>query len=159
MSTDPTCPFCRIVRGDEPALLIYDDATSIAFLDRDPAAEGHTLVVPRMHSRNLFDVEPASADALFSSAVRVARLLNSALHPDGLTMIQTNEPAGWQSVFHFHLHLVPRWKGDNLVQPWHAGRTPSDALVATRSRILHADGDGASLAERGSQRPRSNETL
>ena len=143
MSTGDPCPFCRIATGDEPAALIYEDANSIAFLDREPAAEGHTLVVPRAHSRNLFDIDPASASALFTSAVHVARLLNVALQPDGLTLIQTNEAAGGQSAFHIHLHLVPRWVGDDLVEPWHANRAPIDALEATRSRILRATGEAS----------------
>lgn len=145
MSEEPPCPFCRIVRGDEPALLLYEDADSIAFLDRAPAAQGHTLVVPREHSRNLFDIDPASSNSLFSTAIHVARLLKAALRPDGLTMIQTNEAAGWQSVFHFHLHLVPRWERDDLAPPWRTNRAPTDVLAATQSRILRAAGDASEL--------------
>ena len=138
MSDESPCPFCRIVRGDQPTLLIYEDTTSIAFLDRAPAAPGHTLVVPREHARNLFDIDPARASTLFSTAIHVARLLKEALRPDGLTMIQTNEAAGWQSVFHFHLHLVPRWERDDLAPPWRTSRAPVDVLAATQSRILRA---------------------
>lgn len=138
MTNDPACPFCRIVRDGETAFIIYEDAASIAFLDREPAAEGHTLVVPRVHSRNLFDIDPHVASALLASAARVARVLNAALHPDGLTMIQTNEAAGWQSVFHFHLHLIPRWVDDTLAPPWESGPVADDSLARVRSRILRA---------------------
>ena len=141
MSVDSACPFCRIARGEEPALLVYDDASTVAFLDRAPVAPGHTLVVPRVHSRNLFDIDPETAGALFSTAIHVARLLRTALRPDRLTLIQTNEAAGWQSVFHFHLHLVPRWEDDDLAPPWRSERAPRDALAATHARILRASGD------------------
>ena len=136
MSDDSPCPFCRIVRGSEPAHIIYEDADSIAFLDREPAAEGHTLLVPRLHARTLLDITPASAGALMIAATLVARMIDLAFHPDGMTMVQTNAHAGGQTIFHVHLHLVPRWAGDNLVAPWRAERADSRVLATTRSRFL-----------------------
>ena len=136
MSDDSPCSFCRIVRGSEPAHIIYEDADSIAFLDREPAAEGHTLLVPRLHARTLLDITPASAGALMIAATLVARMIDLAFHPDGMTMVQTNEHAGGQTIFHVHLHLVPRWAGDNLVAPWRAERADSRVLATTRSRFL-----------------------
>ena len=136
MSPDSPCSFCRILSGDEPAHVVFDDADAVAFLDWAPAATGHTLVVPRQHARTLLDMDPASAGALMSSAARVARLLDRALHPDGLTMLQTNEEAGWQSAFHVHLHLIPRWTGDDLVLPRRPELADERALADTRRRIL-----------------------
>jgi histidine triad (HIT) family protein len=138
MRTDESCSFCRIVHGSDPAFVVYEDAHSIAFLDRQPAAEGHTLVVPRIHSRTLFDIDPSNAGALMTSATFVARLIHRALQPDGMTLIQTNEHAGGQTVFHVHLHLVPRWNGDKLITPWRADRADVNALGSVRSRLLAA---------------------
>jgi histidine triad (HIT) family protein len=136
MTFDPSCPFCDIVRGLGPAHLVYEDESSMAFLDFAPAAEGHTLVIPRSHARTLLDISPASAAALLSSATHVARLIDRTFHPDGMTMVQANERAGGQTVFHVHLHLVPRWNGDALFRPWDARRVPTETLAATRLRMI-----------------------
>jgi histidine triad (HIT) family protein len=136
MRTDESCLFCRIVRGSDPAYVVYEDANSIAFLDRQPAAEGHTLVVPRVHSRTLLDIGPENAGALMTSATLVARIIHRALQPDGMTLIQTNEHAGGQSVFHVHLHLVPRWNGDNVIVPWRAQRADPLELDPIQSKLL-----------------------
>jgi histidine triad (HIT) family protein len=110
--------FCSIVAGSLPAHRIYEDQDTLAFLDIHPAAAGHTLVVPKTHATDLFTIAPETAAAVMRSATRVARLLDDVLTPDGLTVIQTNRAAGWQDVFHLHMHLVPRWDTDTLVRPW-----------------------------------------
>ncbi|MGB8198044.1 MAG: HIT family protein [Acidimicrobiales bacterium] len=138
MSFDPTCPFCDIARGAGPAHVVYEDEHSMAFLDIAPAAEGHTLVIPRTHARTLLDIAPASAATLMSGATQVARLIDRTFHPDGMTMVQANERAGGQTVFHVHLHLVPRWNGDPLFRPWIATRAPTELLSATHARMVAA---------------------
>jgi histidine triad (HIT) family protein len=141
MTVGADCVFCRIVNGSEPAHIVYQDLDSVAFFPLAPAAEGHTLVVPRLHSRTLLDISPVSAGALMISATHVARMLERALHPDGMTMFQTNERAGWQSVFHVHLHLVPRWDNDKLVTPWKIREPVGQDLDCLRLRII-TDGVG-----------------
>jgi histidine triad (HIT) family protein len=136
MTSDPECPFCNIVRGSEPAHIVYEDEDSIAFLDIAPAAEGHTLVIPRTHARTLLEIAPASAGALMSSATHVAHLIDRTFRPEGMTMVQTNGRAGWQSVFHVHLHLVPRWNGDELIRPWRSTRAPDEVLTATKLKMI-----------------------
>jgi len=136
MSNNSSCSFCGIVSGSETAHIVYEDADSIAFLDREPAAEGHTLVVPRLHARTLLEISPASAGALMTSATHVARMIDRAFHPDGMTMVQTNEHAGGQTAFHVHLHLVPRWNNDGLIRPWHAERADAQILASTRLKML-----------------------
>ena len=138
MSTDAPCSFCRIVSGLEPAHVVYEDASAVAFLDREPAARGHTLVIPRSHSRTLLDIDPLNAGALMTSVTYVARLLDRALHPDGLTTLQTNERAGGQSAFHLHVHLIPRWTNDGLSLPRVTKRADPQTLSATRAAILAA---------------------
>jgi histidine triad (HIT) family protein len=139
MSQESSCIFCRIVGGSESAHIVYQDSSAIAFFPLAPVSEGHTLVVPRVHARTLLDIDPASAGALMVAATNVARILQRALQPEGLTMFQTNEKAGWQSVFHVHLHLVPRWANDKLVQPWTVKSSEVGDLDSLRIRIAFHD--------------------
>ena len=141
MSVESDCPFCRIVNGSEPAHIVYVDQDSIAFLDQRPAAEGHSLVVPRIHARTLLDMIPTSAGALMIAATHVARIVDRTLQPDGFTVFQTNEVAGGQSVFHVHLHLVPRWEGDNLIAPWRAKLAEENVLARVRLKIIARTGE------------------
>jgi histidine triad (HIT) family protein len=132
-----SCVFCDIVSGAAPARVVHRDDRTIAFLDIGQAAPGHTLVVPRSHVRNLLDCSPDLAGSVFAATSDVARLLADRLHPDGITVFQANEPAGWQDVFHLHVHIVPRWTGDALVRPWKsAGPTREEVLEATLQKII-----------------------
>jgi len=136
MTSDPSCIFCDIVRGTAPAHIVCEDEHSIAILDIAPAAEGHILVIPRTHFRTLIDIDETSAGALMSFATKVASVIDRTLHPDGMTLIQTSDNAGGQSVFHIHLHLVPRWNDDNLIKPWRTLRVPAELLASTRMRLM-----------------------
>lgn len=136
MSDPEDCVFCAIVDGRAPAHVIRSDERTIAFLDINPATSGHTLVVPRTHARTLLDLDRADATAMMAAAQSVALMLDRSLRPEGLTLFQANEPAGWQTVFHVHLHVLPRWSDDGLVPPWTV--TPGDEgeLAAVARRIL-----------------------
>ncbi len=115
----PECPFCRVVAGELPAYVVLADDTSVAFLDRTPAARGHLLVVPRVHAVDLWEVDADSAAGVMRTAHAAAALLRTRLRPDGLTLRQNNGAASGQRVDHLHLHLVPRWHGDGTVGwPW-----------------------------------------
>ena len=129
------CVFCSIVAGSLPAHRIYEDQDTLAFLDIHPAAAGHTLVVPKTHATDLFTIAPETAAAVMRSATRVARRLDEVLTPDGLTVIQTNRAAGWQDVFHLHMHLVPRWDTDTLVRPWTPEAAQSSDLAAVAAQL------------------------
>lgn len=132
----PDCIFCQIAAGALPAHVVAEDDSTLAFLDRAPAAEGHTLVVPRSHASDIWDVSENDAAAVMVMAKRVAHLLDQRLAPDGLNLTQSNRPAGWQDVFHFHVHVIPRWLNDGLVPPWKSTR-PSDEQLATTLARLH----------------------
>jgi histidine triad (HIT) family protein len=119
--------------------VVYEDERVVAFLDINPATEGHVLLVPRAHARTIYDLDEADAAAMMVAATRVARALRSALEPHGLTLFQANEEAGWQDVFHVHLHLVPRWPDDRLISPWTDALVTSD-LPAVADRIRSAMG-------------------
>jgi histidine triad (HIT) family protein len=107
----------------------------MAFLARGPAAEGHTLVVPRIHASDVWDISEEEIAAVMVMGKRVAHLLDQHLAPDGLNLTQSNRPAGWQEVFHFHLHVIPRWSSDGLVPPWRPTRPSDQQLAATLERL------------------------
>lgn len=129
------CVFCRIVAGEVPAYVVVGDDRTVAFLDRGPATEGHTLVLPRSHAADLWDISDEDAAAVMVMTKRVAHLLERRLAPDGLTVIQSNRPAAWQDVFHFHVHVIPRWRDDRLVPPWQPMRPSDEELAATLARL------------------------
>jgi len=123
--TSAACVFCAIAAGTEPAQVVMQSDRAIAFLDVNPAGEGHTLVIPRRHAADIWELEGEDADEVWRLTIRVAHRLRDVLRPDGLTLFQANGAAGWQHIFHFHLHLVPRWREDKLTPPWL--RVPADA--------------------------------
>lgn len=132
---DVDCIFCRIVAGAAPAYVVAEDDRTLAFLDIGAASEGHTLVVPRSHSADIWSISPEDACSVMAMAKQVSHLLDERLTPDGLNLTQSNRPAGWQDVFHFHVHVIPRWAGDRLVRPWRPTRPTGDQLSATLSRL------------------------
>lgn len=129
------CILCRIVAGDASAFVVAEDDRTVAFLDRGAATEGHTLVVPRSHAADVWAIAEADACAVMAMAKRVAHLLDEKLAPDGLNLTQSNRPAGWQDVFHFHLHVIPRWMEDGLVPPWRPTYPSDDRLSATLANL------------------------
>ena len=112
------CIFCSIVAGDIPAATVYEDEHVFAFMDIAPANPGHTLVIPKQHYRNIYDMPTEVGSKIMQTAIPLANAIRTALNPDGLNLFQSNEVAGFQTVFHFHLHLIPRWEGDPLRLPW-----------------------------------------
>ena len=112
------CVFCKIRDGQIPSTRIYEDERTLAFMDINPVGEGHCLVVTRAHASTLFDASEGDLQAAITTAKRVATALRAALAPDGLNMLQANGAAAFQSVPHFHLHLIPRWTGDGKGFDW-----------------------------------------
>ncbi len=129
------CVFCGIVRGGVPAHTVHEDELTLAFLDINPANDGHTLVVPRSHADDLFDVDADTAAAVMRGVKAVAGIIDRELSPDGLTLVQANRRAGGQDVFHLHVHVIPRWDGDNLVQPWTPRPARPEALEDVARRL------------------------
>ena len=129
------CVFCAIVEGKAPAEVVYEDEMTVAFMDINPANPGHTLVIPRKHVRDIFSMDEETAVTVMRAAVRVARAIEAALQPDGINLIQANGRAAFQSVFHSHLHIIPRWWGDDIVLPWRPKPGDPEAIWATAARI------------------------
>jgi histidine triad (HIT) family protein len=112
MSTDPTCVFCRIIAGEEPAAVIFDDDQAFGFLDRTPLFKGHTLIVPKDHHETLADLPADLIEPLFSRAQRLAQLVEGELGAAGSFVAMNNRVS--QSVPHLHIHVVPRNRKDGL---------------------------------------------
>lgn len=112
------CIFCKIIGGDIPSKKIYEDGEFFAFLDIFPANRGHSLVIPKAHHTDIHAIPAELYGGLAATAKKVADLLQSKLGSDGTTIFQMNREAGWQTVFHIHMHVIPRWSGDNLHKPW-----------------------------------------
>ena len=112
------CIFCAIVEGKIPSVTVYEDEHVFAFMDIAPANPGHLVVIPKQHYRNIFDIPAEVASKIMEVAVLLAAAIREALNPDGLNLIQNNEASGFQTVFHFHLHLIPRWEADSLQPLW-----------------------------------------
>jgi histidine triad (HIT) family protein len=112
------CVFCRIRDGLIPSTRVFEDQRTIAFMDINPVSEGHCLVIPRAHAATIFEAEEGDLRAAIATAKRVATAIRTALRPDGLNLLQANGAAAFQSVPHFHFHLIPRWVGDGKGFDW-----------------------------------------
>ena len=108
------CIFCDIIEGQAPAEVVFEDEETLAFMDINPASPGHTLIIPKRHVRDIYELGGETAAAVMRTTVKVARAVKMALQPDGMNLVQSNERAGGQEVFHFHMHIIPRWHGDGL---------------------------------------------
>ena len=135
----PPCVFCEIAAGREAAgRVLHQDERTAAFLDHTAVRPGHTLVVPRFHAADLWEISADDAAAVMRTVHRMAARIRSVFRPDGLTLFQANRSAGWQDVFHLHVHLVPRSAGDQLTRPWTAS-AKSDRELAETALLLRED--------------------
>jgi histidine triad (HIT) family protein len=128
--SDDDCIFCKIVAGELPAQKVDEDEHTIAFMDISPATRGHALVIPRRHSRNLIEIPAEDLEATIVAAQRLARRVTERLGADGVNLLNSCGPAAWQTVFHFHLHVIPRYEDDPLRLPWTPA--PGDAEEIAR---------------------------
>ena len=129
------CVFCKIVAGELPCHRVDDDDLTIAFMDIGQVNPGHVIVAVKAHAETILDLTPDQAGAAFRTARRVARAVDAAFEPEGITILQANRPAGDQTVPHFHMHVVPRHTGDGLEFTWPAKHPPAEELAAYAARI------------------------
>jgi histidine triad (HIT) family protein len=132
------CVFCKIRDGQIPSTRVYEDDRTIAFMDINPLNEGHTLVITRAHAATLFEADEADLRAAIGTAKRVAVAIRTALHPDGLNLLQANGAAAFQSVAHFHIHLLPRFTGDGKGFDWPMVAGDRGRIQATADKIRRA---------------------
>jgi histidine triad (HIT) family protein len=129
------CIFCAIASGDGPAEIVDSDEHTVAFMDINPATRGHALVIPRAHSTDLMDISEEDLARTNSAARRLAARMDETLSPAGLNILNCCRPAAWQTVFHFHLHVVPRYEDDPLELPWVPKPGDPDEIAAVARRI------------------------
>lgn len=135
MAQDPDCIFCKIVAGELPSLVVAEDEHTVAFLDVNPATAGHTVVIPREHHRDLLTIEAPALTATLATAQRVAGTLTERLDTVGVNLLNNCGSAAWQTVFHFHVHVVPRYADDPLRLPWIPAPGDRDEITATHARL------------------------
>ena len=129
------CLFCGIVAGDVPAQIVDSDEHTVAFMDINPATPGHALVTPREHAADLMDVSDDDLAHTMSAARRLARRMDETLEADGFNILNACRPAAWQTIFHYHLHVIPRYEDDPLKLPWIPRGAEADEIAAIAERI------------------------
>lgn len=127
--------FTRIVAGEIPTARVYEDKETLAFLDINPASRGHTLVICKEEHADLLTTPPELIAAVARTTQRVARAIMEALSPDGFNIVQNNGAAAGQVVYHYHVHVIPRWEGDQVIRFWRPGNTTPDDLHEVASLI------------------------
>ncbi len=132
---DPDCLFCRIAAGDIPATRVREDERTVAFMDINPATRGHLLVIPREHATDLLEIGPEDLAACTAAAQELAALVTERLGADGVNLINSCGRAAWQTVFHFHLHVIPRYAGDPLRLPWTPEPGERAAIAAAAAEL------------------------
>ena len=137
MSTDrdPDCLFCKIVAGEIPATVIAEDERTIAFMDINPATRGHALVIPRVHARDIHEIDTEDLRAVAATAQTVAARAVHRLGAAGVNLLNSNGAAAWQTVFHFHMHVVPRYDGDPLRLPWKPAQGDMEDISAAGMQL------------------------
>ena len=120
------CIFCKIANGEIPAATVYEDEDFRAILDLGPASKGHTLILPKKHAANLFELPEETVAAAMVLAKKLATKMTDALHCDGFNILQNNGEAAGQTVMHFHVHLIPRYKNDTVDVKWAQGTLTED---------------------------------
>jgi histidine triad (HIT) family protein len=133
--SDPDCLFCKIIAGEIEAQIVAEDELTVAFMDINPATRGHALVVPRRHAANVLEIEPDELAATVLAAQRLARLATERLGADGVNLINSCGSAAWQTVFHFHIHVIPRYQGDPLQLPWVPAPGDPDEIAAAAREL------------------------
>jgi histidine triad (HIT) family protein len=129
------CVFCRIVARQIPATVVHEDEHTLAFMDLGQVNPGHVLVAVKAHAENLYALNDAQAGAVLRAAARVARAIRDAFKPEGLSVYQANGEAAGQTVFHYHVHLVPRHEGDGMALSWPVKNPPREKLEEYAAKI------------------------
>jgi histidine triad (HIT) family protein len=132
---DPDCIFCKVVAGELPSERIDEDEHTVSFMDINPGTRGHALVVPRNHSRNLYEIDDEDLRQTALAAKRLALRMRDRLGCEGVNLVNSCEQAAWQTVFHFHVHVIPRFGDDPLRLPWTPQGADADDLAAVAATL------------------------
>lgn len=132
---DPNCIFCAIVAGEAPAELLDSDEHTVTMMDINPATRGHALVIPREHTEDLLSISEEDLCRTAAAAQRIAKRMETTIEPDGFNLINSTRAAAWQTVFHFHVHVIPRYEDDPLKLPWIPRGAEMDEITAIAATI------------------------
>lgn len=132
---EETCIFCKIAAGEIPSKTLYEDEEFRVILDLGPATKGHALILPKNHYKNLFEMPDELAEKAMVLAKKMAVRMREKLHCDGLNLVQNNEEVAGQTVFHFHMHLIPRYENDGQVIGWKPGKPEEAELEEIKKEI------------------------
>ena len=132
---DPDCLFCKILAGELPSQVVDEDELTVSFMDISPATPGHALVIPRRHAKDLYELLPEDMAATALAAQRLALRARDALGADGVNLLNACRPAAWQTVFHYHVHVIPRYNDDPLKLPWVPRGGDIDAIAQSAARL------------------------
>jgi histidine triad (HIT) family protein len=132
---DPNCIFCKIVAGELSATIVAEDERTISFMDIAPATRGHALVIPRQHSADLLSIEPEDLAAVTLAAQALAVRAKERLHADGVNLLNACGAAAFQTVFHFHMHVIPRYEDDPLRLPWVPAAGDPEQIAAAAQEL------------------------
>ena len=132
---DPDCLFCRILAGELPSEVVDEDERTVSFMDINPATPGHALVIPREHARDLYELSEQDMAATALAAQRLALRARDALGADGVNLLNACRPAAWQTVFHYHVHVIPRYADDPLKLPWIPRGGDAAAITASAAKL------------------------
>jgi histidine triad (HIT) family protein len=135
---DPDCIFCRIVAGELPAQIVAQDERTVSFMDTSPATRGHALVIPRRHATDLLEIGPQDLAATVHAAQELAGRMVQRLGADGVNLLNSCRAAAWQTVFHFHVHVIPRYADDPLRLPWTPESGDMDEIASTAEELRRA---------------------
>lgn len=132
---DDNCIFCKLANKDIPTNIIYEDDRFSVILDASPATKGHALILPKNHAANIYELPDEDASAVFVLAKKLATKMTKILHCDGFNIVQNNGEVAGQTVFHFHMHLIPRYKGDNVGITWNTGELTDEDKEEILSKV------------------------
>lgn len=129
------CIFCKIIKGEIPSATIFEDDEFKVILDRFPSGEGHVLIIPKNHVANIFEIDEEQAGRLFKLAVKVSKVMKDVLGFENMNVLQNNGEVAGQSVFHFHMHLIPRYENDGINIKWNPTEPTDEDIEAVRIKL------------------------
>jgi histidine triad (HIT) family protein len=132
---DPDCIFCKVIAGEIPGEVVDSDDRTVTVMDINPATRGHVVVIPREHSENLLTVSEDDLAATMGAVRRITERIQETLEPDGFNVLNNMGRAAWQSIFHFHVHVIPRYREDPLRLPWVPGPADPAELASVASEL------------------------
>jgi histidine triad (HIT) family protein len=132
---DPDCIFCKVIAGEIPGEIVDSDDRTVTVMDINPATRGHVVVIPREHAEDLLSVSEEDLAATMAAVRRIATRMQETLGPDGFNILNNMGRVAWQSIFHFHVHVIPRYRDDPLQLPWLPEPADPAELASTASEI------------------------